>query len=264
MLDPTTKALLSQEETLALLALLNIQTLPGLPGLSSYGASECQMTALAAGERSLRARGLARLDADGRVQVPADLLALIAACGYAHGSLIVNQVAGARVQSCFAHRRDADLAFHTMPEAGLHQFEAAHDKAELTAAMAEWAGWRVEPPVPADPLTVSRGALEAARAAAQAGDVAAAQQRLSAAAPQASTAARFAVSLAQPYTVTIVQALRTDPSAAVAMESLSVLGAADQQWLLTEVAAAEAAEPTFVIETATRALLMDRIVHLGW
>lgn len=264
MLNPNTKALLSQEETLALLLLLNIQTLPGLPNLSSYGATECQMTALVAGERSLRARGLARLGADGRLQIPADLLALIAACGYAHGSLIVNEIEGERSRSCFAQRRDADLAFHTMPEAGLHQFEAVRDKVELTAAIAKWAGWHVELPALTAPLTVSRAALEAARAAAQAGDVITTQQHLTATASQTITAARFAVSLAQPYTLTIVQALRAAASGSVTMETLSVLRDADQQWLITEVIAAEPAEPTFILETATRSLLIERIMQLGW
>jgi hypothetical protein len=264
MLEPTAKALLSQEETLALLALLNIQALPGLPASSAYGSPASQMVALGAGERSLRARGLARIDAAGRFQAPADLLALVAACGYAQGSVIINQVAGGVTRGCFGHRRDTDLVLHTLPEAGLHQFEAALNKADLVTAIAQWADWRAEPQDPASPLTVHRPALEAARAAAEAGDGIAAQKLLAPDVPATPAAVRFAASLGQPYVLTVVQALQAGAPGSVEVETISVLTAVDQQWVITEVGAAETSDPDFVIEAATRTALIDRIMQLAW
>ncbi len=104
MFDQSTSVVLSREEVLAILALLQVVYIPGLdrdpiPSLTV----EQQATEILCGERSLRARELARMGVDGRIQVQRDILELIGTCGYAEGSLVVTYLTDTRMRTCFAH-----------------------------------------------------------------------------------------------------------------------------------------------------------------
>jgi hypothetical protein len=259
MLDQPISVLLSREEVMAVLALLNVASIPGLVS-DPVG----QAAAALSGERALRARELARIGADGRVQVHRDVLELVGACGYAQGSLIVTHLADRVVRSCFGHRRGDTFVLHTSPEAGLHRFEGAPDRAALVDALVAFSGWTDAPQSSLGPLAVSRAALDRARAAVRAQSPATAVVALSGDNVPAESAERLAYLLGQPYELTVVQAVQPRGTDSAAVQTLSVLRAGTLQWLMVEPEPGPAAAEMYVLQPAAQFRVAAAVSGLAW
>lgn len=127
---------LGHEELVYILGVLGARTLPGLEYDPLQGLDRVQREAvLGACERSLRARGLVRIDQDGgKVQVEQLVFALIGTCVYpkSTASLAIMEKIG-NIDGRYYHRRDDLVVEHSFPEPGVHEFCAAADTEALAA-----------------------------------------------------------------------------------------------------------------------------------
>ncbi len=126
--------LLSREELLFVLNLLQANSIPGLDADPAGALNEEQrILALMWGGRALRARELAQIDADDNVVVHNALLTAVGVCAYSNDALFMyhwseNSTIPTRY---FAHIRGESIATHTRPEDVLHQFTLHPSKEQL-------------------------------------------------------------------------------------------------------------------------------------
>mgnify|MGYP003382010295 CR=1 FL=1 len=265
MFDQETSVTLSHEEALAILVLLQVARIPGLDGDPvQFLTAEQLTTGILCGERSLRARDLARIGADGRIQVQRDILELVGTCGYAEGSLIVTHLVGNSMRSCFAHRRGEIFVLHTTPETGLHCFEGAGDRQALVDAVAAFSGWVEAFQGGEAPVVASRHMLDRAREAAVAQKLVDARKILLGKNNPSEVVERLVELLAAPYELTVVQSVQPRDQDSVAIQSLSVLQTGAQQWLMIQREPGPKEEEMYVLQPATLLQAKAAISALNW
>lgn len=136
-------AVLSREEVLSILAVLKLKPIPNLgkepipaltPELRAYG--------LIVAERSLRARGLAGLDSEGRVRFPNQLLNAVGTCALAERSIFVTQMDSPTNQArqFTVHQNGRGSTIHTSLDGAVHQF-----------------AWHVDPALAAEQIAANCG-----------------------------------------------------------------------------------------------------------
>ena len=120
---------LSTEELMLVLWLLNTPTLPGMWD-TPFGewSPEQVSAALAAAERSLRARRLVSKGGDGRIQMEQVVMALVGTCAVPEFSVVLTSEAPDTGRIChYFHATHLLAVEHSNPEAGVHLFEALAD-----------------------------------------------------------------------------------------------------------------------------------------
>ncbi|MDJ0757009.1 MAG: hypothetical protein QNJ45_25990 [Ardenticatenaceae bacterium] len=130
----TVNLVLASDELRLVLGLLQTATLPGLdPEATDLQTSEARRIADLVASRTLRARGLARLDDDGALSLHPTLLTAVGVCAYASSSLFVFhwEEQGTIPRRYFGHIREDDVVLHARPEADLHLFSLLPSRSAL-------------------------------------------------------------------------------------------------------------------------------------
>ncbi|MCP4421408.1 MAG: hypothetical protein GY805_32760 [Chloroflexi bacterium] len=126
--------LLSREELLLLLNMLQADSIPGLD-VDPAGVLNDEQRALAYlwGGRSLRARELAQVGDNDSLKVHNALLTAVAACAYSNNALFIYHWSKDDVTPTryFGHIRGDDIATHRRPEDVLHLFTLLPSKKHL-------------------------------------------------------------------------------------------------------------------------------------
>jgi hypothetical protein len=209
------------EDLLVMLRVLGIRQLFGMPEDPMAGVpAEQANAALAAAERSLRARGFLQVSDDQeRVIVYSPVAAMILTCALAPGVLRVFATAGGGPQTLRYYHASPDMAVeHSFPERGLNCFTAAPTFRHLSGRLFDMLkiGQQPQPAVAAG--TTTEASLQKAR------DLARADQQSAASALQKgglaeATALRVGRALSRPLCTATV-------SAAYADENIPVQGLA--------------------------------------
>lgn len=260
---PNVRVLLSHNELLVILRLLSVAGLPGLgPDPLGELSAEQQAYGLMVAERSLRARELATVDAQGNLLLQRGVLELVGSCALAQGTLIVTHVHAAeqRAVQWFGHRLDATFVAHFLPDPVLHQFAQVDDRAGLVKLIGDFAAWPDSPAAPVEPLALPADVIAAAREQAAQNRDAARELLAAAGAPPASAAALSAI-LAQPHGVTVVQAIHRRDADTAAVASITVLANAGGLWLMSEL---DGEQGRYRLRPATRAEAEALIGQMEW
>ena len=125
---------LSREELLFLLRLIGAKDIPGLGDDPLLGQlnTEQQALGMVYAERTLRDRGLARIDESSELQLHTELLQAVTACAFSHRSIVVYHLdANRRATQYFGHIREQTVIAHTKPEPPLHRLHMLHDEHAL-------------------------------------------------------------------------------------------------------------------------------------
>lgn len=232
---PATTWVLAYEELRLILTLLKRQTLLGLePDPDEEKTVAAAAYGLAVAERTLRARELARIGPDGRLQIALPLLEAIGTAALANQAIALHQVAPdadparAVYDRLVLYRLGDRAATLTTPEPGLVRIMALPDlNAGLDLCVTAIFGARERASEPALSLSVSGAALAEARSAATRG-AAAARPHLPAG-PAGDALADF---LAQGYRLNLVQVLDLLPGDTLAERQVSLALNDQGAWLM--------------------------------
>jgi hypothetical protein len=125
--------LVSREELVFLLSLLQADQIPGMDEDPLRNLSKDQQTlVLAQAERSLRAKGLADVDTQGRLTVREAVLMLVGTCAFPEFMVAVHRFpSDSPGQRVFYNGRNGVIVAHERPEAPLHRFSFINDRAGL-------------------------------------------------------------------------------------------------------------------------------------
>ena len=183
--DTPVSVALSMEEVYVLLRLLRATSMPGLDltpfELDARGIpSEPARRALAAATNGLIARGVVKPDFPARtgadeggeeavprkLEVPADVIALLGACAFGAYTLRLVTVTPERAMDVYLHELKRVGVAHTIPVAGIHLFNGLRGREGVLHAVRALLGLREQPAVGAAVLTVPESLLFAARDAA--------------------------------------------------------------------------------------------------
>jgi hypothetical protein len=133
----TTSFLLSREELILLLDLLEVVTVPGLdPDPLGELSDEQRALALIWAGRALRARGLAAIGDDGSLLVDKKLLTAVSTCAFWEATLNVYHwsAPGRAPIRFFGCVQNGHVAAHTRPEDVLHRFSTLSSAEALVEA----------------------------------------------------------------------------------------------------------------------------------
>jgi hypothetical protein len=227
--------LLSREELLFVLNLLQAEFMPGLdPDPLGDLTAEQQALALTVAGRALQARELARLHPTGEWVVHNNLLMAVGACAYAQGTISIYHwpPGGAWPSRFFACVRENDVVAHTRPADVLHQFSLLSSKDELIAQALAVCAYQDGPVSQPQELTVSTADFVKVRELTGAGDAAGAVDLLVANGVSSETAQAFVATLAGSPRVSILQALKQPANAPVQKQDFTVLQNGQHSWLI--------------------------------
>lgn len=227
--------LLSREELLFALNLLDAQFIPGLdPDPLGELTPEQRPLALTIAGRALRARGLAQVQANGEWVLHNDLLAAVGGCAYAQSVASIfhwtpNAGTPARY---FAHIRGDNIVAHTRPEDILHRFALLPSQAELMAQILALCNYKNGNGSGKLELTVPGAAFVQVRELAAGGDTAKAVEMLQGHGAAPAAAKAFVDTLAASPSVTILQTLKQEGGQAVKKQDLTLLQSGQHAWLV--------------------------------
>lgn len=234
MNDEPITVTLSRDELLLTLRLLEAETIPGLDDDPFGPMSEEQRTlAHVVAGRSLRARGLAQLNAEGDLTLHAGVLTAVGACAYAHKSLfLVHWPAPEETpRRYFGHVREEETVAHTRPADVLHQFLLLPSRDRLVAQALDFCGCGEMGGNGRFEFTISGRAFAGAREEAESGSGEEAAEVLTEAGVAAEAAEALVATLRQGLRVTIFQTLRLQEDR-TQKRDFTVLQNADYGWLL--------------------------------
>lgn len=225
--------LLSREELLYVLDLLQTRSLPGLDE-SPEGelTGEQRALALRVASRALQARELLRLRSNSEPTLHTSLLRAVGVCAYAQSTVFAyHWPANTRTPiRTFFHIRGNDGVMHTSPDPSLHRFSLI-PVAQIPALIAETC--HIEPKTEqADmEILVSNEAFLAARQQVGNGDMQAAQQSLVKGGAGREAAALFASSLSNSSAVSILQIVNQSGSS-VQKRDITVVQNGVRGWIV--------------------------------
>jgi hypothetical protein len=244
---------LSRDELLVVLSLLQAQTLPGVDAdpLGPRDAGQ-QALALAVAERGLRARGLARRRADGQLILRRDLISTVGVCAYAQSSISVHHwpSGGQEPLRFFGHVRGAEVSAHSRPEDVLHVFTQLPGREQLIDRLLAVIDFEDVIDGDAPAVTLSRQEFVQVREAAAAGALAGG----SVAAP-----AGLAAAWAADPQVTLIQTIKATPGAVEQHDATLIRGANGVWWVMPTGTAEDS--PVALTSIGTQEL---RKALLGW
>ncbi len=227
------EVILSREELALVLALIRADTIPGL-GADPLGelTPEQRNLGLIFAERALRARELARLDANGQLLVQNALLNMVGACAFAQTSVLVQHhfPDGRPPAQYFGHIREGILVAHTLPDQALHRLALVPDRTALIEQIISVCQASNLPRMPAVEMQVERAALAQVREAAAQNQAAGAAILVQHGA-EAEPAQQFAQSLAEPHHLAILQIVQIHPQDQMHLWDLTLLHTAQAAWL---------------------------------
>lgn len=236
--------LLSREELLLLLDLLQAETIPGLDPDPTLGdlTPEQRSLALTVAERALRARELVQVQAGGELIVHRRLLTAVGVCAYPHSAVLVYHwpsQADTPVRY-FGHRRENEFVAHSVPDSTLHLFSLLPTREQLVGqvlAVAQFA----DAPAEAVEFSVPAQVLGQAREQANAAQAGLAQATLTGSGVATEAAQAFAGALAGNPRVTIMQLLKQQAQGEVLRQDITLLQNGSAAWLVSQPSGGEGA-----------------------
>ena len=177
----TRSFLLSREELILLLDLLEAAAIPGLDPdpLGELNDDQRALAFIWAG-RALRARGLATVGDDDSLLVDEKLLTAVSICAYWKTAINVYHWAAPRQTPVrfFGYEGNGQVATHTRPEDVLHRLSILSSSEALVEAVTAVSQCQSVPETPSVPYQLSRELFVKARELAEAQDTEAAQTAL--------------------------------------------------------------------------------------
>lgn len=252
-LEPT-NILLSREELLFVLDLLQADSIPGLDA-DPLGelTPEQRSLALIWAERALRARELAHLQEDGEVVLHNALLTAIGVCAYPQSTVFVYHWAadGDILTRYFGHMRGNNIVAHSRPEDVLHLFTLLPSKEHLVDQVLAVCEYEDVPAHQPFEFTVSSGDFARVRELAEAGEAEQAIDVLSNGGVAPEAAAAYVQTLADSPRVSIMQTLRQQENAAVEKQDFTLIQNGHQMWLVS-AASGETGDAPLRVKTTVK------------
>jgi hypothetical protein len=228
--------LLSREELLFILNLLEAQFIPGLdPDPLGEFTSEQRLLALTVAGRALRARELAQVYASGEWILHNNLLTAVGGCAYAHSviSVVHWSSPGDAPARCFGHIRDTDIVIHARPQDVLHRFTLLSSKEQLLTRLMAFCEYHEAAAAAALELSVASAVFGQARELAATGQAAQAIELLVGQGAVSEAATGLVDTLAGLPKVSILQTLKQQEDGAVQKQDLTLLQNSHHAWLVT-------------------------------
>lgn len=254
--------LLSREELIFILDLLQANSIPGLDAdpLGDLNAQQRTMAMIWA-ERALRARELGRLDENGEVVLHHALLTAVGVCAYSSQAIFIFHwpEATAEPRRYFGHIRGDDIAGHTRPDDVLHQFSLLPSREHLLAQIFDFCGYANGSESADLTMTVSNSHFVRARELTSEGQTQAAADLLIGDTAPADTAAAFAGTLADSPRVSILQTLKQDGEDTVQKSDFTIVQNDKYTWF---IAPAQDDEATLLVKTTDKSELETLLAEL--
>lgn len=231
--------ILAREEVLLILRLLDHTVLYGLDADPLGELTKEQVAyGLICAERSMRARGIARIDEEnGNLLIQNDLLNALGICAFATQLCVVHHFsAEGQPDRLIAHRLGEQVVIHTNPGIGLHRFLTLSGRDVLLSELAT--ACLDQPRVDGANsllLQTSRANLSAAREAAASGNLEQVQTYLGGGNTNVEAISHLGSLLSQPHSVSIVHILTPQQGDEVASQEFTVLHNQQQAWLMVEI-----------------------------
>ena len=229
--------LLSREELLLVLDLLEADTIPGLDADPTLGelTPEQRSLALTVAERALRARELVQLEANGELIIHKRLLTAVGVCAYPHSAVLVYHwpsQADTPVRY-FGHLRGDDVIAHSVPDSTLHMFSLLLSRAQLVEQVLAVAQYQ-EVAANALEFNIPASVLGQVRELANAAEVDAATTVLSENGVATASAQAFVHTLAGNPRVTIMQLLKQQSQGDPLRQDVTLLQNGNSAWLVSQ------------------------------
>jgi len=255
--------MLSRDELLLVLGLINAEYIPGLDADPLGERSTDQLVlALTVAGRGLRARGLARVRENGELAVHAALLAAVGACAYSQNAVFVYHwpAKSEAPTRYFGHLRDGAFVAHTRPEDVLHLFTVLPSKDRLIEQVLAACQYQDVPAAKTGPVQISGQDFARVRELAEKGDLEQAIDILTAGQAPPGAAERLVETLADGPRLSIVQTLKQLGDGSVQKRDFTLVQDGQQAWLVMAGATDDAslsARPT--TGAALRSLLAESL-----
>lgn len=246
--------LLSREELLFVLNLLQANSIPGLDADPAGVLNEEQRTlALMWGERALRARQLAQVREDRGVVVHNALLTAVGVCAYSNHALFIYHWAGNEEAPTryFAHLRNGDVAVHTRPEDVLHLFTLLPSREHLFNEVLTVCEYEDVAASELAEMTVTENSFVRARELVGKGDVEVGARLLVNEGASDVAARAYVGTLANSPRISIFQTFRQEGETAVKKGDFTVVQDDQHAWLIA-AAASDNVNPSLLIKPTTR------------
>jgi len=228
--------LLSREELLFVLSLLQAQFLPGLDE-DPEGEIDSEQRALALrfARRALQARELLRPRANGEYALHNSLLRAVGVCAYAQSTIFAYHWASdsSTPIRTFFHIRGTDGVMHTRPDPALHRFTLI-PATQIPIQIVEVCQLSPKDNQPEVEILVSNQAFLQARQQASNGDFQGAQQSLEIGGASRETAPIFAKSLASSAAVSILQIIKQNGSS-ILKQDITLVQNGDVEWIVEPI-----------------------------
>lgn len=235
--------LLSREELLLVLRLLQAPTLAGLDAdpAGELDAAQ-QAVAFTVAERALRARELAQLRPSGELAIHTALLAAIGVCAYPQTTIFVYHwpVNGDAAIRYFGHVRAHEIVVHTRPADVLHLFSRLPSTTQLVTQLLAACGWEDGPPALGQPFTIPTSLFADIRRMAMTGAVQGAMDLLRPQRIVPESARAFIMTLAEAPRLSVVQ-MRKQVNGTVQARDFTLVQNSQRSWLVTNAPGAEEA-----------------------
>ena len=245
--------LLSREELRLVLNSLETDFIPGLDAdpLGELSPDQDGLVLTIAG-RALRARELARPEADGALAFHNALLTLVGVCAYSQNVLFAyhwppDQIIPRRY---FGHIRGEDIVAHTRPEDVLHLFSLLSSKAQLIDQALNACEFEERPASAAYEFSLSNDAFASVRELAGNGEADQAIDLLLEHGAPPETAKAFVATLTDSPATSILQTVKQAGDGTVQKRDFTLLRNSRETWL--GLAAADEEGGPLQIKTTTR------------
>ena len=258
--------LLSRDELLLVLSLLEAQYIPGLD-VDPLGerSAEQQDLAFVVAARGLRARDLARVRADaqsGQLVVHVGLLAAVSACAYSsNAAFVYHWPSRAEIPArVFSHVRDGSFVVHTPVEDVLHRFTMLSSKEHLVDQVLAACHPLDGTPSASGEIQVPGSDFAQLRQLAEDGNLNEAKSLLTSDPESTGLVTALLETLSSQPQISIVQTLRQIDADTVLKRDFTLVQAGSTLWLVAPTAADET---ILIVKPATqedvRGLLLESI-----
>lgn len=258
MANETQTFLLSREETLLLLDLLEAESIPGLdPDPLGELNNDQRALALIWAGRALRARGLAAVGENGTLLVDEELLTAVGGCIYWQTAVYTYHwpEPGHTPIRFFGYTRDGQAVTHTCLEDVLHRFTVLPSPEALVDEITAVCQCQTVPDAPKSQFTLPRDAFVRVRELAEAQGTAAAEETLQEAGASKETAQAFTAVLSGAPRMSIWQIVKRSETGDAETHDYTLLHSEKAAWLVSLPAGADELEVRTVTAVDLRELL---------
>jgi hypothetical protein len=254
--------LLSREELLLTLRLLQVDSIPGLDNDPQGNLTPDGLElALTVAGRALRARELAQVQDDGSLALHNLLMTAVGICAYATQTIFVYhwQEDGDLPLRYFGHMRGDDFAAHTRPDDVLHLFTLLPTKAHMLEQILRLCAWedRQDKAQKNGAYSLEVTDFGQVRQWAREGEVDTAVTHLTNHQANPEAAEALVSTLSHSPHVSIMQMLKQQADQSVAKQDFTLVQDQDHSWLMTSPTGD--ANGPLVVETAVKADIVSKI-----